>query len=63
MYPSRSELFRVAVKEYLVREMKTAEKFLKFQQNVVEEDQTKKVPEPQYHQPSKIEDLFKTLNI
>ena len=63
MYPSRSELFRVAIKEYLVREMKTAEKFLKFQQKVIEEDQNKRAPEPQLQPPSDIEALFKTLNI
>jgi hypothetical protein len=53
----------VAVKEYLVREMKTAEKFLKLQQKVSGENQTKAIPEPQFQRPSGIDELFKTLKI
>jgi antitoxin ParD1/3/4 len=33
LYPSRSELIRVAVRDFLIRELDAAKSFIKFQQN------------------------------
>ena len=62
LYPSRSELIRVAVHEYLIKELQSINQFAKLQKI------KKNIPVPlpkneNYGEISKIEKLFKTLNL
>ena len=45
LYPSRSELIRVAVRNFLIRELESAKSFEKYQQSI-QKSQESKEPEP-----------------
>ena len=62
LYPSRSELIRVAVHEYLVKELQSLDHFAKLK-NLKSEKPKKPVKKETFNDNSRIEKLFKTLNI
>ncbi len=62
LYPSRSELVRIAIHEYLIKELEAINQFAQYQKKAPEYP-FRDLDKASVENPSKIEKLFKTYNL